>query len=78
LAKSRRGLDHRHRDKSGRIDKKHGNTRVGSLRKEYGPASPRGAARTWCSRTCSRKPARPRCTNICGIIGSSKKKARSW
>jgi hypothetical protein len=37
MAKSRRGLDGRHRDKSGRIDKKHGNTRIGSLRKEYGP-----------------------------------------
>jgi hypothetical protein len=36
LAKSKGGLDDRHRDKSGRIEKKHGNTRVGSLRKEYG------------------------------------------
>jgi hypothetical protein len=42
MAKSRRGLDHRHRDKSGRIDKKHGNTRVGSLRKEYGPGFAKG------------------------------------
>jgi hypothetical protein len=31
-----RGLDGRHRDKSGRIEKKHGNTEVGSLRKEHG------------------------------------------
>jgi hypothetical protein len=29
-------LDGRHRDTTGRIDKKHGNTRVGSLRKTYG------------------------------------------
>jgi hypothetical protein len=36
MAKSKSGLDGRHRDKSGRIEKKHGNTRVGSLRKEYG------------------------------------------
>ncbi|MGB7100707.1 MAG: hypothetical protein WBD95_18335 [Xanthobacteraceae bacterium] len=36
MAKAHRGLDGRHRDKSGRIEKKHGNTRVGSLRKEYG------------------------------------------
>lgn len=42
MAKSRRGLDHRHRDKSGKIDKKHGNTRVGSLRKEYGPGFAKG------------------------------------
>ena len=31
-----KGLDSRHRDKSGRIDKKHGNTRVEALRKTYG------------------------------------------
>ena len=36
MAKSRKGLDNRHRDKSGRIERKHGNTRVGTLRKEYG------------------------------------------
>ena len=36
MAKSKRGLDERHRDKSGRIERKHGNTRVASLRKEYG------------------------------------------
>jgi hypothetical protein len=46
MAKAKRGLDGRHRDKSGRIDKKHGNTRVASLRKEYGLASPRVTART--------------------------------
>jgi hypothetical protein len=42
MAKSKRGLDGRHRDKSGRIDKKHGNTRVGSLRKEYGESFAKG------------------------------------
>ncbi|MGB8399973.1 hypothetical protein [Bradyrhizobium sp.] len=31
-----KGLDGRHRDKTGRIDSKHGNTPVGSLRKTYG------------------------------------------
>jgi len=30
------GLDHRHRDKNGEISRKHGNTRVGTLRKHYG------------------------------------------
>lgn len=42
MAKSKRGLDGRHRDKSGRIDKKHGNARVGSLRKEYGESFAKG------------------------------------
>jgi hypothetical protein len=32
----KKGLDGRHRDTTGRIDKKHGNTRVASLRKTYG------------------------------------------
>jgi len=30
------GLDNRHRDLSGQIDKKHGNTTLKSLRKQYG------------------------------------------
>ena len=34
--KARKGLDGRHRDKSGRIEKKHGNTRVAALREKYG------------------------------------------
>lgn len=42
MAKSRRGLDRRHRDKSGRIEKKHGNTKVAALRKEYGPGFAKG------------------------------------
>jgi hypothetical protein len=42
LARGRRGLDGRHRDKGGRIEKKHGNTRVGSLRKEYGEGFAKG------------------------------------
>jgi hypothetical protein len=33
---SKVGLDGRHRDKSGQIDKKHGRTKIGSLRKTYG------------------------------------------
>ena len=42
MAKTRRGLDGRHRDKSGKIEKKHGNTRVASLRKEYGETFAKG------------------------------------
>ena len=30
------GLDGRHRDKNGQIDRKHGNTRIGTLRETYG------------------------------------------
>jgi hypothetical protein len=33
---AKKGLDGRHRDTTGRIDKKHGNTRVKALRKTYG------------------------------------------
>jgi hypothetical protein len=36
MARKTKGLDGRQRDVSGRIDKKHGNTRLGSLRKTYG------------------------------------------
>lgn len=42
MAKAKRNLDGRHRDKSGRIEKKHGNTRIGALRKEYGPGFAKG------------------------------------
>jgi hypothetical protein len=42
MAKSRRNLDGRHRDKRGKIEKKHGNTRVGTLRKEYGVSFAKG------------------------------------
>ena len=34
---SRMGLDHRRRDKGGEIRHKSGKTRVGTLRKTYGP-----------------------------------------
>jgi hypothetical protein len=33
---AKKGLDGRHRDTTGRIDKKHGNTRIKALRKTYG------------------------------------------
>lgn len=36
MTKAKFGLDARHRDKSGRVERKHGNTRVAALRKEYG------------------------------------------
>ena len=40
--RSKAGLDNRHRDKSGRIERKHGNTKVAALRKEYGPSFAKG------------------------------------
>jgi hypothetical protein len=42
MAKGKRGLDRRHRDKSGQIDRKHGNTKVAALRKEYGASFAKG------------------------------------
>jgi hypothetical protein len=42
MTKGKRGLDKRHRDKIGRIDRKHGNTKVAALRKEYGPGFAKG------------------------------------
>jgi len=33
---AKKALDGRHRDTTGRIDKKHGNTRIEALRKTYG------------------------------------------
>ena len=39
---ARVGLDGRHRDRSGQIDKKHGRTKVGALRKTYGPHFAKG------------------------------------
>ena len=36
------GLDQRHRDKNGEISRKHGNTLIGTLRKQYGPMFAKG------------------------------------
>jgi hypothetical protein len=44
--KAKKSLDGRHRDKTGRIDKKHGNTLVGTLRKTYGEHFARGRRST--------------------------------
>ena len=37
MTKRKVGLDNRDRDKNGQIDRKHGNTLVGTLRNTYGP-----------------------------------------
>jgi len=42
MPKKKLGLDHRARQKSGAIDKKHGNTLVGTLRETYGPGFAKG------------------------------------
>jgi hypothetical protein len=44
--KAKKSLDGRHRDKTGRIDKKHGNTLVGTLRKTYGEHFAKGRRTT--------------------------------
>ena len=36
MAHGQPGLDHRHRDKNGEISRKHGNTKVSTLRQTYG------------------------------------------
>ena len=43
---AKKSLDGRHRDTTGRIDKKHGNTRVKALRKTYGEHLPAAGAAT--------------------------------
>jgi hypothetical protein len=55
MAKSKRGLDGRHRDKSGKIEKKHGNTRVASLRKEYGESFAKGHRKDMMLKTLLKK-----------------------
>jgi hypothetical protein len=45
-ALEKKALDGRHRDKTGRIDKKHGNTLVGTLRKTYGDHFAKGRRST--------------------------------
>ena len=42
MATKKVGLDRRVRDKSGSIDKKHGNTLVGTLRQTYGSSFAKG------------------------------------
>lgn len=37
IAMKQPGLDQRHRDKNGEIDRKHGNTLISTLRETYGP-----------------------------------------
>jgi hypothetical protein len=44
--KTKKGLDGRHRDTTGRIDKKHGNTRVKALRKTLASILRRAGAAT--------------------------------
>ena len=36
------GLDNRHRDKTGEISRKHGNTLIGTLREKYGAMFAKG------------------------------------
>ena len=47
----KKGLHRRHRDLTGRIDRKHGNTRVGALRKTYGEHFAKGRRKDMMLRT---------------------------
>jgi hypothetical protein len=62
---AKRGLDGRNRDTTGRIDKKHGNTRVGSLRKTYGEHFAKGRRKDMMLKPCWPKPAPSPFTPIC-------------
>ena len=64
MATAKKGLDGRHRDKTGRIERKHGNTKVGSLRKEYGENIAKGRRKdlmlkTLLAETDSASPSSP-------------------
>ena len=63
--KAKKSLDGRHRDTTGRIDKKHGNTRVKALRKTYGDHFAKGRRRDMMLKTLLARPARNRFTLIC-------------
>ena len=51
-----------HRDKSGRIERKHGNARVATLSKEYGEGFAEGRRKDVMLKTCLRKLAPHPCT----------------
>lgn len=42
MSRNQLGLDGRHRDADGRVERKHGNTLVGTLRDTYGESFARG------------------------------------
>ena len=52
--KAKESLDSRHRDTTGRVGKKHGNTRTGSLRKTYGEHFATGRRRDTMLKTLTR------------------------
>jgi hypothetical protein len=62
---AKKGLDGRHRDTTGRIDKKHGNTRVKALRKTYGDHFAKGHRSDMMLKTLSQRPALNRFTHTC-------------
>ena len=64
MAKLKKGLDNRHRDKTGRIERKHGNTKVAALRKEYGPSFAKGRRKDMMLKTLLKETGSNSCTNI--------------
>ena len=69
--KTKKSLDGRHRDTTGRIDKKHGNTRVKALRKTYGEHFAKGRRGDMMLKTLLAETARSRFTPICASITSN-------
>jgi hypothetical protein len=68
---ARKVLDGRHRDTTGRIDKKHGNTRVKALRKTYGEHFAKGHRSDMVLKTLLAQPAPSRSTPISASITNS-------
>jgi hypothetical protein len=69
---AKKGLDGRHRDTTGRIDRKHGNTRVGSLRKTYGEHFAKGRRKDMMLKTLLAETGTERFTPIWASIINSR------
>jgi hypothetical protein len=65
---AKKSLDGRHRDKTGRIDKKHGNALVGSLRQTYGEHFAAGHRKDMMLKTLLSKTGTESITSIYGSI----------
>jgi len=66
MAKKAKSLDGRHRDTTGRIDRKHGNSRIGSLRKSHGEHFAKGRRKDMVLKTLLVETGI--CTPICASI----------
>lgn len=69
---ARKGLDGRHRDTTGRIDRKRRNTRIDSLRKAYGEHFAKGRRKDMILKPCWPRRGWSRFTPICASITNSR------